>query len=152
MKTGVAVKPNKLKPRWRKVLSDLWGDKTRTALVVASIAVGVFAIGMIISAFAILNEDINASYAASNPANIEILTDPFYEDFLRVIEKVPDVDQVEGRQTISIRARRGNENWQGVTLIGVADFVNSNINQLGTIDGIHSPGRNEITFSENLDE
>ena len=61
------VKPNKMKPRWSKVVSDLWGDKTRTALVVASIAVGVFAIGMIITAFAILNEDINASYAASNP-------------------------------------------------------------------------------------
>ena len=47
------VKPNNIKPRWSKVLSDLWGDKTRTALVVASIAVGVFAIGTIITTFVI---------------------------------------------------------------------------------------------------
>ena len=39
-----------LSPRWHKVLSDLWGNKTRTVLVVLSIAVGVFALGMIISA------------------------------------------------------------------------------------------------------
>ena len=38
-----------LNPRWRKVLRDLWGNKTRTALVVLSIAVGVFAVGMIAS-------------------------------------------------------------------------------------------------------
>ena len=96
MKNDAAVKPNKLKPRWRKVLSDLWGDKTRTALVVASIAAGVFAIGMIMTAFAVLNQDINASYAASNPANIEIWTDPFYEDLIRVIEKVPGVRSGRG--------------------------------------------------------
>ena len=66
------VKPNLLKPRWRKVFSDLWDDKTRTGLVVASIAVGAFAIGMIISAYAILGRDINRSYSAVNPPNIEV--------------------------------------------------------------------------------
>jgi putative ABC transport system permease protein len=30
-----------LRPRWRKVLRDLWSNKTRTLLVVLSIAVGV---------------------------------------------------------------------------------------------------------------
>ena len=32
-------------PRWRKVMRDLWLNKTRTALVVFSIAVGAFAVG-----------------------------------------------------------------------------------------------------------
>ena len=36
-----------LSPRWRKVLRDLWINKTRTLLVVLSIAVGVFDVGMI---------------------------------------------------------------------------------------------------------
>ena len=65
---GDTLKPNQLKPRWRKVLTDLWVDKTRTALVVASIAVGVFAIGTIITTFAFLSQDFNDSFAASNPA------------------------------------------------------------------------------------
>ncbi len=43
------VKPNFLKPRWSKVFTDLWDDKTRTGLVVASIAAGVFAVGMAVS-------------------------------------------------------------------------------------------------------
>jgi putative ABC transport system permease protein len=147
---SVEIKPNILKPRWSKVLSDLWGDKTRTALVVASIAAGIFAIGTIITTFVILSQDINISYAASNPANIEIWTDPFQEDLIRIIEKIPWVDQVEGRQIFPIQTRRGDENWQGATLIGIDDFDNSSINQLGTVEGSLTPGRNEILFSEDL--
>jgi len=144
------VKPNVIKPRWSKVLSDLWDDKTRTALVVASIAVGVFAVGMIITAFFVMSEDINTSYAAANPVNIEIRTDPFYEDLVRVIEKVPGVDDVEGRLMIPIRARKGIENWQGLTLVGIKDFDRLVINQLGTIDGTKFPGRDEIIVSQDL--
>ena len=144
------VKPNILKPRWSKVFSDLWDDKTRTSLVVASIAVGVFAIGMIITAFVILSEDINYSYAAANPVNIEIWTDPFYEDLIRVIEKVPGVDDVEGRHILSIRAKRGDENWQGLSLIGVADIERSIINQLGTLEGVQFPGRDEVILSQDI--
>jgi putative ABC transport system permease protein len=144
------VKPNILKPRWSKVFSDLWDDKTRTSLVVASIAVGVFAVGMIISAFVILSEDINYSYSAANPPNIEIWTDPFHDNFIRIIEKVPGVDDVEGRPIISIRARKGDENWQGLNLIGIADFENMTINQLGIIEGTKIPGRDEIILSQDM--
>ena len=62
------VKPNLLRPRWSKVVSDLWDDKTRTGLVVASIAVGVFAIGMIITTYVILKEDINRSLCSRQSA------------------------------------------------------------------------------------
>ena len=144
------VKPNRLKPRWSKVLSDLWGDKTRTALVVASIAAGVFAVGMIITAFTILREDINASYAAANPANIEILTDPFHEDLIRVIEKVPGVEQAEGRNIFSARVKRGDENWQGVQLIGISDFGEMLVNQTSLLEGTQSPGRDEIILSHDM--
>lgn len=144
------VKPNTLKPRWRKVFSDLWDDKTRTILVVASISVGVFAVGMILTAFMILRVDINVSYASANPANIEIWTDPFHGDFIRVIEKVPGVDQVEGRHIVTIRAKRGDENWQGLKLIGVSDFEKMRINQLGTLEGTQSPGKGEIIVSQDM--
>ena len=47
-----------MRPRWRKVLSDLIDNKARTLLVVLSIAVGVFAIGVIAGAYVIISEDI----------------------------------------------------------------------------------------------
>ena len=36
-----------LTPRWRKVLRDLSANRTRTILVIVSIAVGVFAVGTV---------------------------------------------------------------------------------------------------------
>ncbi len=146
----MTVKPNLLKPRWRKVLADLWDDKTRTALVIASIAVGVFAIGMIITAFRILSVDINLNYAAANPANIEIRTNPFYDDLVRVIQKMPGVEAVEGRRIVKIRARRTGEAWQGLNLVGVEDLAQSPINHLNLKSGQASPGNNQVVLSDDL--
>jgi putative ABC transport system permease protein len=93
-----------VKPRWRKVLADLWDNKMRTLLVVSSIAVGVFAVGTIASTYLIISRDIGVSYASANPANIQIWTDPFDKAFLRTIMKVPGVADAEGRQVLEIRA------------------------------------------------
>lgn len=43
-----------MRPRWRKVFSDLWGNKLRSLLVIASITIGLFAVGMITSMHTIL--------------------------------------------------------------------------------------------------
>ena len=42
---------------------------------------------MIISAFVILSEDINRSYAAVNPPNIEVMTDPFDKKLVKASQK-----------------------------------------------------------------
>ena len=65
-----------LSPRWRKVVRDLWNNKSRTVLVVISIAVGVFAVGLIAGTQAILSTDMPAAYAAVNPASAIVFTDP----------------------------------------------------------------------------
>ena len=144
------ITPNILKPRRKKVLIDLWDSKMRTILVVASIAVGVFAIGMIVSAYIIMAEDINVSYAAVNPVNIEIWTDPFYKDYVQVVEKIPGVDDVEGHHVMLIRSRGADDFWQGVTLIAKEDFEASVINLTTLVDGIQYPGRNEVVVSEDM--
>ena len=144
------IKPDILTPRWRKVISDLWSDKNRTGLVVASIAVGVFAIGMIVTAYMILKDDINSSFASTNPANIEIWTEPFDENLVRVLEEVPGVDRVESRFMTTVRARRGDENWQALNIISIDDFNSLNINQLETIEGTRYPSRNEVIVSQDF--
>lgn len=118
--------------------------------MVASIAAGVFAIGTLISSFTIIGEDINVSYAAINPANIEIYTNNFKEDFPRIINQVPGVESVEGRRVFNVRARRNDENWQTLTLIGIDDFENNEISQLSSLDGKLVPDQGEILVSEDF--
>ncbi|MBU0490405.1 MAG: ABC transporter permease, partial [Chloroflexi bacterium] len=123
------------RPRWRKVLADLWADKTRTLLVVASIAVGVFAVGAIVSSYAIIDEDINASYASVNPANIEIWTEPFDDDLVHAIERIPGIARVEGRHILNVRASQDGEIWSSFDLSAVQDWEASQINRLQVIEG-----------------
>ena len=143
------IKPNFLPPRWSKVFTDLWEDKTRTGLVVASIAAGVFAVGMIISAFIILREDVTRSYMQINPPNIEVLTDSFEDDLIRSVARIPGVQDVEGRFRLTIRARRGSEDWMNLTLVGLDDF-GSNINLRAPLEGQDVPQKGEAVVSQDV--
>ena len=139
-----------LKPRWRKVLADLWENKSRTLLVVASIAVGVFAVGTIVNAYVILSQDIGITFAARNPANVQISTDPFQENFVRSVEKIPGVIDAEGRHVIDVRASREGQSWQTIGLIGIDNFADSRINLLSAVEGAQVPGRRELIVSHDF--
>jgi putative ABC transport system permease protein len=143
-------KNNLFKPRWSKVLSDLWDNKLRTLLVVGSIAVGVFSVGTIVNAYVILSQDIGITYAQRNPANIDITTDPFHEDFVRSIENIPGVTDAEGRQMVKVRASIDGETWQGLRLIALKDFEDLNINLLRAIEGTTTPDRREVIISQDF--
>jgi len=139
-----------IKPRWSKVLSDLWENKLRTLLVVASIAVGVFAVGTIVTTYIVLSDDIGITFAARNPANIDIRMDPFYDDLIRSIEHVPGVLGAEGRRVVDVRVSSDGKAWQTIKLIGASDYEKTNINILSSIDGSRSPGRRELVVSDDF--
>jgi len=142
-------KPNNMKPRWRKVLSDLWDNKVRTILVVASIAVGVFAVGTIANAFVIISEDISVGYSAANPANLEIFTDSFQEDLTRSIEKMPNVASAEGRHIFTGRiSNDGGKTWLAVDLISMEDFENNVIYKRVNVEGESVPGTRDIIIEK----
>ena len=143
-------KKNFFKPRWSKVLSDLWDNKVRTLLVVASISVGVFSLGTIVNAYVILSQDIGVTFAARNPANIDITTDPFHEDFIRSIEHLPSVVDAEGRQVVDVRTRQAEEGWLNIQLIAMQSFEASRINLLSSIEGTNIPGRRELLISQDF--
>ncbi|HSR29097.1 MAG TPA: ABC transporter permease, partial [Anaerolineae bacterium] len=132
-----------MRPRWSKVFADLWGNKTRTLLVVLSIAVGVFAIGTIANAYVILSEDIDASYAAVNPANITIVTEPFDEAFLNSVKRMEGVADAEGRHHLAVSILLDGEPAKSMELVAIKDFAGSEINLLEPKEGRSIPGEYE---------
>ena len=120
-----------IKPRWRKVLVDFWENKARLALVIASIFVGVYAVGMIQVTQTILPANLEATYEGSTPANITITTDEFDQSFMDLISRIPGVDLVDGRKSITVRARiLGDEQWENLKLIAVDESQNLEIKTL----------------------
>src|SRR6266508_6946178 len=103
-----------LSPRWRKVLRDLWSNKTRTILVVLSIAVGVFAIGMVGGARVILIRDLTGTWMSVNPASASLSTEAFDDELVQVVRKMPGVSAAEALRTIAARVKVGPEEWKNM--------------------------------------
>jgi putative ABC transport system permease protein len=143
-----------LRPRWNKVLSDLWSNKFRSLLVITSIAVGVFAIGMIISVHGILNTDMRSSYEKINPAHITLFAPDFDFDFTDTIRRMPEIEDAEAARFFTLRLHvlpdknEGKDNWITIKLMAVRDFNKVKINQVGLLDGQWPPKDKEIVFDQ----
>lgn len=140
-----------MKPRWRKVIHDLLDNKARTSLVVLSIAVGVFSIGMIAGAYQIISNDMSVSYSANKPANVELRMTNFDEDVLAMIHHQRGVEDAEGRRVFNMRVRvPGTEKWTTLDMIAFEDFEKNAINLLIPVDGQIMPRKREVLLEQDV--
>ena len=139
-----------MRPRWRKVLHDLFDNKARTLLVVFSIAVGVFSIGVIAGAYEIISNDMSASYAANQPANIDFLMENFDEDVLTSVRNAKTINAAEARRVFNIRVRvAGTEKWSTLDVVAFHDFAKNNVNLLRPLEGTGEPRKREVLLEQN---
>lgn len=138
-----------LRPRWRKVLHDLWDNKARTLLVVFSIAVGVFSIGVISGAYQIISNDMGISYAANHPANIELRMENFDEDILSTIRNARGVDEAEARRVINFRVQEADgDQWVSLDVVALEDFDENKVNLLVPVAGAVQAKKNEVLLEK----
>ncbi len=139
-----------MKPRWRKVFLDLIENKARTLLVVFSIAVGVFSIGVIAGAYVIISQDMSASYAANNPANIELRTADFDDTVLTTVRDSRGIANAEGRRVFNMRVRSANStSWTTIDIVAVNNFARNKINLLSPVAGTSQPLKKQIILEKN---
>jgi putative ABC transport system permease protein len=139
-----------MRPRWRKVLHDLFDNKARTLLVVFSIAVGVFSIGVIAGAYEIISNDMSASYAASQPANVELRMANFDEDVLTSVRNAKTIDEAEARRVFNVRVRvAGTEKWITLDVVAFQDFAENKVDLLRPLAGAGEPGKREVLLEKN---
>jgi putative ABC transport system permease protein len=138
-----------MKPRWRKVFHDLIDNKGRTLLVVFSIAVGVFSIGVIAGAYQIISNDMSASYSSNLPANIELRMANFDDDVLTLIHNQRGVADAEARRVFNVRVRvPGTGKWTTLDMIAFEDFEKNAIDLLAPIEGETMPRKREVLLEQ----
>src|SRR4029079_1754609 len=133
-----------LRPRWRKVLRDLWSNKTRTLLVVLSIAVGVFAIGMIGGSRVILIRDLTNTWMAVSPTSATLNTEAFGDDLVQVVRKMPGVSEAEARRTLVVRVKVGPDAWKNMRIFAIPDFDDMRIYKARRLSGDWPPKAHEL--------
>lgn len=135
-----------IRPRWHKVLADLWSNRTRSLLVVASIAVGLFALGVIATLHRVITTDMTAGYFAANPANIQIVTLPFTQDLVDHVSRLEGAREVEGSTAFSARLEANPGEWVAIDLKAVPEPEGLKINRVTLEGGKYPPGDHEIVI------
>lgn len=134
-----------LNVRWYKVLDDLWRHKLRTGLIVLSIAVGLLAVGTIVSARSILATEMARSYAAINPSSGTVRTlETFDEAFLRSVRAMPGVAEADARFSFMVRAQGGNGEWVNLNIFVAADYEAMRVNKIWPQAGAWPPPERTI--------
>ena len=123
---------------WSKVWFDLWQRKARTALAVASIAAGVFAIGAIFGMVDQLQTGMDTAHHAVQPSHMNIvLTRVIDEATAQDLLKIPGVVGVEPLNIRSIRYKFApDEPWQTGTLVMRQDFTRQTYDWLSLVRGV----------------
>ena len=134
-----------LRSRWHKVLNDLWGNKIRTLLIVLSIAVGLFAVGTIVGAQAILSTGMAESFAAINPSSGTVRTaELFEEDFVQAVRGMRNVAEADARRTIDVRIKIGPEEWTNLRVFALENYDDIRVNKVFPDSGVWPPPEQEI--------
>lgn len=145
-----------LSPRWRKVWRDLWSNKTRTLLVLLSIAVGVTAIGMVMGAQNVVDQTLPSAYAAVNPASGTVFTlNTFDDNMVEAIRHMKEVGAAEGRRFVNVRFLDKKGEWRSLQLYAIADYDEITINKIHAEQGVYPPPEHGLlieraSFSDSL--
>jgi len=133
-----------ISPRWRKVWTDIWGSKLRTVLVVLSISVGVFAVGMVYSSYLMFQRDLTTSWRTASPANASLIADPFDEELVQAIRSMKNIKEAEGRRNVNLRVSTSDGQWRQLVLVAIPDYVKQKVNVVRHLSGAWPPGDGEV--------
>jgi putative ABC transport system permease protein len=120
-----------------KIWSDLWDNKGRTFQVVLIIAMGAFAIGMIIGTRNLIIPAMEELWRASSPAMIVLWADPpVDEDTLMVLKDIEGVEGIEGYLTREIEWKLHPEDqWKPASLTARDDYQEQHYVKLELLSG-----------------
>src|SRR5258708_2781853 len=116
--------------RTTKILRDLWLNKSRTLLVVLSIAVGVAAFGLMITGRIVLQQNLADEFVASNPAHSVLVVSPFDDKLIDTVKAFPEVQSVEARHLMQAKIETTPDHWLALEIHGIPDFNQLTINRI----------------------
>src|SRR3954465_6754592 len=96
---------------WHKVFREIWRERSRSALVVLAIALGIAGFTAVLSAYAILTRELDRGYRATNPASAILKTDSIDDALLAEVLSNHDVSDAEPRRVVAARIKTGTTAW-----------------------------------------
>ncbi len=116
-------------PRWKKLVRDLQLAQGRMVMMLIAMAVGIFGVGTILSAYTILTREVSANYLGTNPASAYLELDRVDDTMVQAVKQRPDIADAEAGSWVVARVEVRPNEWMQLLLFVVKDF---NTMRIGT--------------------
>ena len=135
-----------------KIWYDLWRNKGRTLQVVLIVAMGAFAIGLIIGTRMLLIPVMHDLWRDATPAMITLWANPSVDDeTIDVLRRIEGLEDVEGYAVTSIEWRPSPDDaWAPASLIVRDDYEAQRYTTLGLLSGAWPRGKT-FAVSQGID-
>jgi putative ABC transport system permease protein len=111
-----------LSPRWRKLRGDIDQAQGRLLMMVIAIAVGIFAVASISTAYAILRREIAHNYLSTNPAAALLDVENVDQTLLEGVRSQAGITAAEAAGKLTGRIEVRPNEWLPLLLFVVPDF------------------------------
>jgi putative ABC transport system permease protein len=133
-----------LSTRWQKVLIDLWRQRVRTLIVAVAIAVGVYAIGVVLNTRELVVREYRSDQEGARLASAIVHTTPFDDDLARRVSEIPGVAAAEGRRVEHARVYDDRNKPRNLSLVAIPDFNRMEVDTITPLAGQWPPGKREV--------
>ena len=133
-----------LSTRWYKVLIDLWRNRVRTLIVAMAIAVGVYAIGVVLSTRELVVREYTADQDGALMAAAVVHTTAFDEALAERIAELPGVAAAEGRREVRVRVYDDSNVPRDLLLYAVPGFTEMGVDLVTSLDSAVLPAKGEM--------
>ena len=116
----------------------------RTLVVAVAVAVGVYAIGGVITTQTLMLREFYSDQHDAQIASAILTTFPFDDDLAKKVAEQPGVAAAEGRYSINTRIITGSETWKDMIVISVSDFENMQVDKFLLVAGAWPTAKDEI--------
>ena len=130
--------------RWNKILHDIWDNKSRSLLVIFTLAIGIAAVGMINNTARMIKRDLFGDFAGTHPASISLSISPFPKELASSVTALREVELAEARRTVSAYTQDSKAVRHNLQMVAVPDFKNIQIDRVTVEAGANEPGLRDI--------
>jgi putative ABC transport system permease protein len=135
--------------RWNKIIHDIWDNKSRSLLVIFTLAIGIAAVGMINNTARMIKRDLFGEFAATNPASITLYVSPFQKELASSVAALREVADAEAMRRVSAFTMDSKGERHNLDLVTAPDYTKKHINRIISQTGASEPGLRDILLERN---
>jgi len=121
---------------YRKVARDIWRNKARTLMVVLSTAIGILALGLVMTLSSLMTGRMTGEWEASHPAHVILYTGSVDQSTVEALARTPGVADVEPAINATIQWKHpGETDWRNAYLDARQDYERQRLDLVTLMSG-----------------